>query len=61
MAAFAFVLAQLGCPPSHLPVRTTEHLSLPWARTFDDAVAEARRSNRPVLACLIAGQIDGLC
>ena len=49
-----------GCI-THLPLRTQDHLRMRWAPSFEAAVAEAQRTGKPILACLIAGQIDGLC
>jgi hypothetical protein len=49
-----------GCI-THLPVRTREHLSIPWARSFDDAARRAADERKPLLVLMIAGQIDGLC
>jgi hypothetical protein len=58
IAALALVLT--GCL-THMPLRTREHLSIHWATNWDPAVAEAQASNRPILMCLIAGEIDGPC
>ena len=49
-----------GCL-SHLPVRSTEHLQIHWAANFDAARSEAMARQKPILACLIAGEINGLC
>ena len=49
-----------GCL-SHLPPRSTTHLQIHWARDFSAAAAEAEESHKPILACLVAGQIDGPC
>jgi hypothetical protein len=49
-----------GCI-THLPLRTTAHRQIRWAESFDVAVAEATRSSRPIVACLAAGELDGLC
>jgi hypothetical protein len=49
-----------GCI-THLPVRTTDHLRIAWARDFSDASQRAQREGKPILMLLVAGQIDGLC
>ena len=58
LALCALLLA--GCI-THLPVRTREHLTIHWAHGFDDAQREARALDRPILMCLVAGEIDGPC
>ena len=58
--ACVLTLALAGCI-THLPVRTRDHLRIAWARDFADAEARARRLDRPILAVLVAGQIDGPC
>lgn len=49
-----------GCI-THLPVRTREHLGIPWARDFADAQQKAQAAGKPILMCLVAGEIDGPC
>jgi hypothetical protein len=49
-----------GCI-THLPVRTREHLQIPWAASFDAAQARAAAEHKPLLVLMIAGEIDGLC
>jgi len=59
----SLILASLllgGCL-SHMPPARHDHMRIHWARDFDAATREARRTNRPILACLVAGEIDGLC
>ena len=59
-AAIAITLMTAGCI-THLPVRTTDHLRIAWARDFADASERAQREGKPILMLLVAGQIDGLC
>jgi hypothetical protein len=49
-----------GCL-SHLPPRSTAHLQIHWAADFEAAQKEAQATGRPILACLVAGEIAGLC
>ena len=58
--ALAISITLTGCI-THLPVRTTDHLRIAWARDWDDAASRAQRENKPILMLLVAGQIDGLC
>jgi hypothetical protein len=59
-ALVAAVIALTGCI-THLPVRTRTHLKIAWRAGWDDAAREAARTGKPILALLIAGEIDGLC
>ncbi len=56
-----FLLLSLAGCLSHLPVRTTTHLGIHWSPDYASAQREATRLQRPMLVCLIAGQIDGAC
>ena len=58
LAAATLLLA--GCI-THLPVRTREHLTIPWSRDFAEAQRQAEERNKPILMCLIAGEIAGPC
>ena len=60
VVAAMVALSTSGCI-THLPLRTDAHLRMKWAASFDAAVAEATRTGKPILACLIAGKIDGAC
>jgi len=57
--AFLFLFVA-GCI-THLPVRTREHLQIPWARDFADAGERATREHKPILVVMAAGIIDGAC
>jgi hypothetical protein len=57
----AFVALLLAGCITHLPPRTREHLTISWARGFDDACRRAASERKPILAILVAGQIDGPC
>ena len=59
-ATLLFLVGASGCI-THLPMRTEAHLRMPWAGSFDAAVVEATRTGKPILACLVAGKIDGAC
>ena len=56
LALFLFA----GCI-THLPPRTTLHRQIRWAANFDAAVAQATREGKPIVACLVAGELDGPC
>ncbi len=60
IAVAAAVLAITGCI-THLPVRTTTHLQIHWQSSFEAAEREAARVDKPLLAVLAAGEINGLC
>ncbi|MSP60068.1 MAG: hypothetical protein EXR72_06940 [Myxococcales bacterium] len=49
-----------GCL-SHLPPVKHTHRGIHWAADFDAAMREAARTDRPILACLVAGEVDGFC
>ena len=49
-----------GCL-SHLPPARHEHMRIQWQPSFAAAQARAQRENRPILACLVAGELDGWC
>ena len=50
-----------GCL-THLPPRASDaHMQIHWAASYETAQAEAAASHRPLLACLVAGELDGLC
>jgi hypothetical protein len=49
-----------GCI-THMPLRTREHLQIPWAQGFERASLRAADEHKPMLVLLIAGQIDGPC
>jgi hypothetical protein len=53
-------LLAAGCL-THMPPAAHTHMQIHWAADWDSAAAEAARSGRPILACLVAGQIDGAC
>ena len=59
-ATMTAAMLTAGCI-THLPVRTTDHLRIAWARDFSDATERAQREGKPILMLLVAGQIDGLC
>ncbi len=54
------LLALCACI-THLPPRSTTHLSIHWEPTFDAAAARAAATGKPLLAVLAAGERDGLC
>jgi hypothetical protein len=58
LAVTSLLLA--GCL-SHLPPTTHAHMRIHWSSDYAAAAREAARTDRPVLACLVAGEIDGLC
>jgi hypothetical protein len=50
-----------GCL-THLPPKAEMcHLGIHWAPDYTSALARAQESGKPILACLVAGKIDGLC
>jgi hypothetical protein len=59
VAVIACTLAA-GCL-SHMPLDKRTHLQIRWSANWEAAAAEAQRTHKPILACLVAGEIDGLC
>jgi hypothetical protein len=49
-----------GCI-THLPPRSTTHLQIAWRSSFATAARDAAARHAPLLAVLVAGQIDGPC
>ena len=49
-----------GCL-SHMPVNKLTHMQIHWWPSYEAAAAEAQRTQKPILACLVAGQIDSWC
>ncbi len=54
------VLFVTGCL-SHLPPIAHTHMQIHWAKDYAAAAEQARSQQRPILAVMAAGQIDGLC
>ena len=54
------LLALTACI-THLPPRSTTHLSIHWQPTFAAAAARSAATGKPLLAVLAAGERDGLC
>ena len=54
------LLLVAGCI-THLPPRSTTHLQIAWRPSFDAAARDAARAHKPLLAVLVAGEIDGPC
>lgn len=52
------VLSAAGCLP-HIPMHTTEHLTVGWRADYDHALAEATRTGRPILVVMASGEVDG--
>ncbi len=46
---------------SHLPPAGHKHLAVNWQPSYAAAQAEAQRTGKPMLVCLVAGELDGLC
>jgi hypothetical protein len=57
---FAASLAT-GCITHLPPPPRMCHMRVHWAQDFAAAQARAQVENKPILACLVAGKIDGLC
>ncbi|HHO52570.1 MAG TPA: hypothetical protein ENK18_17300 [Deltaproteobacteria bacterium] len=56
-------LATAGCA-THVPPNAfaeKRYLQIDWIEGFDEARAEALALDRPLLAVLVAGRLDGLC
>ncbi len=49
-----------GCV-THLPPSNIEYLQIHWAPSFEKAQAVARAERKPLLVCLVAGQLAGEC
>lgn len=60
MRALICCLFVTGCL-SHMPPASLEHMQIHWAADYESAAREAAAHDKPMLVCLIAGQIDGLC
>ncbi len=58
--ALAICVTLSGCI-THLAVRTRDHLRIAWADGWNAAQARAESEHKPILMCLVAGQIDGPC
>lgn len=54
------LLALTACI-THLPPRSTTHLQIHWAPSFEAAAARAAQTGKPLVAVLAAGERDGLC
>jgi hypothetical protein len=53
-------LALAGCL-THLPPVSQKHLDIHWAASFDAAQVRAVAERKPLLVCLVAGEIAGPC
>jgi hypothetical protein len=60
IAAILVSLAASGCL-SHIPPVGDAHMKIHWAPGWEAASREAALRDKPLLACLIAGEITGLC
>ena len=58
--AVVAVMSLTGCL-SHLPPAGHKHMEVRWEANYEAAAARAQREGKPIVACLIAGEIDGLC
>ena len=58
-AALAVLLLS-GCL-SHLPPAGHTHMQVHWAPGYSAAAHEAQARGKPLLICLVAGELDGLC
>jgi len=58
-AALAALLLT-GCL-SHLPPAGHAHMQIHWASGYQAAARQAQAEHKPMLVCLVAGEIDGLC
>jgi hypothetical protein len=47
-----------GCLP-HIPMHTTEHLSIGWRADYDRALVEAKATGRPILVVMASGEKNG--
>ena len=57
----ALPLALAGCL-AHMPADADPvHLRIRWRPNFEEAAREAACSNRPLLVCLVAGNILDSC
>lgn len=63
MKRFAVLLPAFlaGCL-SHLPPDgDPQHLQIPWSTNFEASQREAQRSGKPMLVCIIAGDLTKRC
>lgn len=58
-AALAALLLS-GCL-THLPPAGHTHMQIHWAAGYEAAAREAAAHQKPLLVCLVAGELDGLC
>jgi hypothetical protein len=56
--ACLIVVAAAGCLP-HIPMHTTEHLTIGWRGDYLRAQAEAAQTGRPLLVVMASGEKDG--
>jgi hypothetical protein len=56
--ALAFIPLLVGCLP-HIPMHTTEHLSIGWRANYAAAATEAAASGRPLMIVMASGDKDG--
>ena len=57
---FVPALLLAGCL-THLPPAGKTHLQIHWQPDYAAAQREAQGTGKPMLVCLIAGEIAGLC
>jgi hypothetical protein len=61
LAALALTVFAIGCFPTHIPPAGHQHMQVRWAASYRAAADEAQRTNKPMLVCLVAGEVDGPC
>lgn len=59
LALLALVTALTPACLPHIPMSTTEHLSIAWRESYERAADEAARTQRPLLVVLASGDKDG--
>ena len=62
LAALALLTIATACTHTPPPDRAQRgYLQIHWMPSWEAARAEAKRSDRPILVVLAAGELDGLC
>ena len=62
IAAAILPLALAGCHLAHMPADSDPaHLHVHWRSGYESAAREAAESGRPLLVCLVAGDLLDSC
>ena len=59
--AAALPLLLTGCLTHMRAPDEARHMEVDWRPDLRSAQSEARQTQKPVLLCMVAGEVDGLC